>query len=217
MIFEISKKDIKNLLNLQLTSFFGKLNAIEVQMIDDVFSKVFADIEYNFSKNKNKYYHCQTKNGDETYFNPFHAGQWTIFLYYMSYSIAHNKDGGHICSILADKIYYLNKALNSCDLFHQVKLPQYFSLDHPVGSVIGRAQYGEGFSFGQYCTVGNNHDIYPIIGKNCRMCMNSAILGNSHIGNNVIIGAGAIVKDQNVPDNSIIFGESPNLIIIHKK
>ena len=37
------------------------------------------------------------------------------------------------------------------------------------------------------------------------------------IGNNVDIGAGAIVKNQDVPNDSIVFGESPNLIIKTKK
>ena len=45
------------------------------------------------------------------------------------------------------------------------------------------------------------------------MYSNSSILGNSRIGNNVNIGAGAIVKNQDVPDNCTVFGQSPNLII----
>ena len=49
------------------------------------------------------------------------------------------------------------------------------------------------------------------------MFSNSSILGSSHIGNNVDLGAGAIVKNQDIPDDSIVFGESPNLIIKTKK
>ena len=45
------------------------------------------------------------------------------------------------------------------------------------------------------------------------MYANSSILGKCHIGKNVQIGAGALVKNQDVPDNSIVFGQSPNLII----
>lgn len=37
--------------------------------------------------------------------------------------------------------------MNGCDLYHEVNLPHYFTLDHPVGSVMGRAEYGEGFQF----------------------------------------------------------------------
>lgn len=169
---------------------------------------VLNKVEYCFNCNPNKYYH---RNG-ETYFNLFHAGQYTIFLYFYSREVylAGN-------SSLADKIYYLNKIMNSCDLFYEVEMPDYFALDHPHGSVMGRAKYSEGFTFGQYSTVGNNNSIYPVIGKNCKMCMNSAIIGNCHIGDDVTIGAGAIVKDTNIPSNTIVFGQSPNLIIKHKK
>lgn len=49
------------------------------------------------------------------------------------------------------------------------------------------------------------------------MYANSSILGNCKIGNNVNIGAGAVVKNQNVPDNCTVFGLSPNLIIKRNK
>lgn len=106
--------------------------------------------------------------------------------------------------------------MNGLDLFYQVELPEYFTLDHPVGSVIGRGKYSNGFSFGQNCTVGNNK-IYPILGKKFRMCANSTILGNCKVGDNVTLGAGTLVKDQDIPSNSLVFGHSPNLIIKQKK
>lgn len=48
------------------------------------------------------------------------------------------------------------------------------------------------------------------------MCMNTAIIGDSHIGDNVTLGAGALVKDTDIPPNSLVFGQSPNLIIKKK-
>lgn len=166
-------------------------------------------LETCFAPNPNKYYH---KN-NEVYFNPFQSAQYTIFLYLLSREIFESGDR----RLLADKIYYLNKTLNGCDLFYEIKLPSYFKLDHPVGSVMGRAEYGEGFSFGQCCTVGNNKGIYPIIGENVRMCANSYIIGNCHIGNNVIIGANSGIKDSDVPNNTIVFGQYPNNIFKTKK
>lgn len=103
--------------------------------------------------------------------------------------------------------------MNACDLYHEVELPSFFKLDHPVGSVMGRAKYGNGFSFTQNCTVGNNKGIYPIIGENVRMCANASIIGKCVIGNNVTIGANSGVKDEDIPDNSLVFGQSPHLII----
>lgn len=48
------------------------------------------------------------------------------------------------------------------------------------------------------------------------MYSNSTILGDSIIGDNVIISTGTIIKDQNILSNSIIFGKSPNLVIKNK-
>lgn len=219
MICEIEQNQVKQLLIHQLNGLFLQTTKEEEHLIDESFPTVWDKLSYNFSRNPNKYYHRTVNGEEEAYFNPYHVGQWTIFLYYMSYEIARQTYPPPVKYNvrLADKIYFLNKTISSCDLYHQVELPRIFSLDHPQGSVMGRARYSDGFSFGQYSTVGNNHGVYPVIGKNCRMCMNSAILGNCHIGNNVTIGAGAIVKDQDVPDNSLVFGQSPNLIIKPKR
>ena len=206
MIFSINQSEIPAILIHQLESFFP-INEEEKLCISGRLKGVIERLEHCFSLNPNKYYH---RNG-ETYFNPFHAGQYTVFLYFYSREIFLNGN-----SLLADKIYFLNKIMSSCDLFYEVELPEFFMLDHPQGTVMGRAKYSNGLSFSQYSTVGNNNGIYPIIGENCRMCMNSAIIGNCHIGDNVTIGAGALVKDQDIPSNSLVFGQSPNLIIKKK-
>lgn len=113
----------------------------------------------------------------------------------------------------AEKIYYLNKILHSIDLFYEVELPSIFFFDHPLGSVMGRAKYSDYFSFLQGCTVGNNKGKYPIIGRNVSMLSNSKILGDCHIGNNVILSANSYVIDTDIPDNSIVFGQGRNITI----
>jgi serine O-acetyltransferase len=45
------------------------------------------------------------------------------------------------------------------------------------------------------------------------MAANSMIFGDSKIGDNTVIGVGAIIKNKDIPANSIVFGHSPNLII----
>ena len=207
MITSVPQSDIPAILIHQLESFFP-ISDKDKECINERLGGTLFKIEKCFSPNPNKYYH---RNG-ETYFNLFHAGQYTIFLYFYSREVFLSGN-----FLLADKIYYLNKIMSSCDLFYEVELPEFFMLDHPQGTVMGRAKYSDGLSFSQYSTVGNNKGIYPVIGKNCRMCMNSAIIGNCHIGDNVTIGAGALVKDENVPSNSLVFGQSPNLIIKKKK
>lgn len=188
----------------QLSSFF-LLDETDYDLINVKMGGVISRCEYCFSRTDNKYY---SYNG-ETYFSPYQSAQYTIFLYYFSNTLSHEPDG----RLLADKLYYLNKIMNACDLYHEIELPDFFRLDHPVGSVMGRAKYGDGFRFAQNCTVGNNKGIYPILGNNVRMCANSSIIGKCVIGNNVTIGANSGVKDENIPDNCLVFGHSPHLII----
>lgn len=151
-------------------------------------------------------------------FNPYHSVQYMTFLYYLSHDIYKNANEGQLC----DKIYYLNKILHSVDLFYAIDLPEQFGAEHPLGSVMGRAQYSNGFFFYQGCTVGGTYDKegnihYPVIEENVKMYANSSVLGKCHIGKNVQIGAGALVKNQDVPDDSIVFGQSPNLILKARK
>ena len=208
MIFEIPKEDILEGLIRQLKSFFSVSND-EIEGIKSLGDSVFERCKICFSKNTNKYY---SKDG-EAYFNPYHSGQYTVFLYYFSNTVF--KTGRHIR--LADKIYYLNKIMNSCDLFYEVELPEIFMLDQPVGTVLGRATYGNYFKFTQNCTVGSNKNIYPVLGEYVTMTTNSKVFGSSKIGNNVTIGVGACVKDEDIPDESLVFGSSPNLIIKKKE
>ena len=209
MVFEIPKNAIIKVMIGQVSSLFS-ISTEEINTINSLSDEVYERCDICFSKNENKYY---SRNG-ETYFNPFHSGQYTVFLYYFSNTI-YKKVKDQIR--LADKVYYLNKLMNSCDLFYEVELPKYFMLDQPMGSVIGRAKFGNFFKFTQNCTVGNNKNIFPTIGENVTMTANSMVFGNSKIGDNVIIGVGACVKDEDIPDNSLVFGHSPNLIIKKRK
>lgn len=52
--------------------------------------------------------------------------------------------------------------MNGVDLFYAIELPQKFGAEHPLGSVMGRAKYSEGFFFYQGCTVGGT------VGKNAK-------------------------------------------------
>jgi len=112
-----------------------------------------------------------------------------------------------------DKIYYLNKILHGVDIYGEVELPSVFFFEHPLGMVLGRAKYGENFFAMQGCTIGGNKGKYPTLGNNLKMYSDSKILGNCNIGNNVIIGANTYVKDFDIQDNIMVFGQSPNLIL----
>lgn len=60
-------------------------------------------------------------------------------------------------------------------------------------------------------TVGGGKNGSPVIGDNVSIGAGAIIIGGIKVGNNVKIGAGAIVVDD-VPDNSVIVGEKARVI-----
>lgn len=209
MLLEVSTAELFKIVEKQLDCMFVYFPEKEQKIIRESVDIALERCEICFSPNKNKYY----KKNNDVYFNPFHSGQYTIFLYFLSNTVYQNGDEFRT---LADRLYYLNKCLNGIDIFYEVGMPSIFFLDHPVGSVIGRAVYEDYFGFSQNCTVGNNKGNYPKFGKNVRMMSSSKVIGNCKIGDNVIISANTYIKDVNIPSCSLVFGISPDIRIISK-
>lgn len=205
MRLEIPESDLLALLARQIDNFF-MLGPAEKDVLAEILPIALAKVEHCFARIDNKYY----RRLDGLYFNPYHSGQYTIFLYTVSRTLFERVPER---TVLADKVYYLNKCMNGLDLFYEVKMPPVFFLDHPVGTVLGRGTFGNYFTFFQNCTVGGNKDIYPVIGDNVQLLSGSKVVGRSRIGDNVIISANAYVKDTDIPSCSIVFGSSPDLVV----
>lgn len=107
--------------------------------------------------------------------------------------------------------------MNGLECYWNVELPKHFIVEHPIGTVLGRAKYGDYFCAYQGVTVGASFEekecVWPILGDFVTMYANSSVIGRCHIGNNVIIAANAFLYDEDIPDNSVVFGSSPNLTI----
>ena len=155
-------------------------------------------------------------DGKDVFFSPLISVQWMNFLYRVSHAL-YKKYGS--CQA-ADQIYYLNKIMHSNDWFYAIDLPTHFHCEHPIGSVLGRANYGDYFFVYQGTTVGGNRNkgvlSYPTIGSNVILFANATILGNSIIGDNVVVSAGTQIINEMIPSNCIVFGKTPKLIIKQK-
>lgn len=210
MKLELNAPQLGELVARQLANLFQFDSGRETPVLTAGIEQALRRCKACFGRTTNKYYY----QAGESFFSPWHSGQYSIFLYFLSHAIA--KHGPETTS-LADRIYYLNKALNGLDLFHQVDMPSVFFLDHPVGSVLGRANYGEFFSFSQQCTVGNNRGEYPMIGRNVKLMSGAKILGKCRIGDNVICSANSYIKDRDIPSCSVVFGSGDDLVIKSKE
>lgn len=147
--------------------------------------------------------------------DPTFSVTWSIFLYRLS-RLLFQKGNNHE----ADCVYYLNKIMHSNDWFYQVDLPVHFGAEHPLGSVLGKAEYGDYFFIYQGTTVGGNRTgeklFYPVLGNNVLLYANATVLGKSVLGDNVIISANSYLINEIIPSNCIVYGKSPNIVIREK-
>lgn len=194
------------LLNRQLNHFW------EFETSELFRTAVGAALERFYrSKSAQRSYRAQ----QQRQIDPYHSVQWSVFLYYLSNTLA-----GMSKPDIAAKVYYLNKIMHGVDWFYEIELPDHFWAEHPMGGVLGRASYGDFFFVYQGTTVGGNRtggiQHYPVLGDRVLMYANSTVLGDTHIADNVIISANTYIKDAHIPECSIVFGQSPNLVIKRK-
>ncbi len=203
----MNKYDLIHLVSKQINNFWS---VDLVGQLERVVDPVLVRIEQDLHKVNNKYIYASKFK-----IQPSHSVSWAVFLYFLShelYAAGEEETAGYV--------YYLNKVMHANDWFYAAELPTHFWAEHPVGSVLGRAGYGDYFMINQGCTVGGNQKgsklYYPQLGHHFMMYANSTILGDSKTGNWVVLSAGAYVKDAVIPENCIVFGQSPNLVIKQK-
>ena len=208
MLIAISRDEVVRLVTKQLDTLliFNRHN--ELTVLSKAIDKALEKAEFCFSFIRNEFY----RKGNNVYFNPFHQGQYASFLYFVSNILFRN----YQATSLAERVFYLNKILNAVDLYYEVMLPDIFFPMHPMGSVMGRANYANFFCFLQNCSVGSNKDVYPSFGENVILYSGVTVIGNSNIGDHCVLSANTYVKEQDVPAHSLVFGSSPNLVIKHK-
>lgn len=189
----------------QISTFFPdrSVAAPELRAVVDI---GLERMDHNLSRQNRKY----AREGDQARFDHLHTDQYAAFLYYLANSI-HREKGDRS---LAGKCYALNKALHGLDVFFEVELPDVFVLQHPVGTVLGRATYGNYLFVYQQCLVGVEVDgSAPVLGDGVVLFGGSSIIGNCRIGSNVWVSAGTVIHNTNVPDNSVVTSRRPELEI----
>ena len=190
----------------QLNNFFPDDNLTTPQQLLEVINKAEERVFHCFSNIGKKYFY---ENG-VTNFNHLISDQYCMYIYMLSNHIYQN--GGD--ENLATKLYYLNKALHTVDIFYTSQLPEIFLLVHPVGTIIGRGNFSDYFIAYQGCTVGClNEGIFPTFEGKTILYANSKVLGNCTIGDNVCFASDASVVNEDIPSNKIVIGKSPKLIV----
>lgn len=115
-------------------------------------------------------------------------------------------------------ILKLLKFICGLDISPKTKIGAGFILYHPQNIVINADSIlGDNVMLKHNVTIGNKVDhvtglyVSPVIGNNVELSPGVVVLGNVSIGDNSIIGAGAIVV-KSIPKNSIAVGNPEKVI-----
>jgi len=199
----LSREALGGYVAAQMDSMFPDRPVARGPLADFV-SGALDRLEYCFRHTNIKGFHAP----EGPQFNHLHTDQYAIFLYFLA-NTAFNNAG---LNPIAEKAYALNKALHGLDAFYEVELPDIFSVVHPVGTVLGRATYGDYFLTYHNVSVGADlDDNNPVFGCGVVMYGSSRVVGNVTVGSNCLISEGASFLTGSVPDGHVAFGRHPNV------
>ena len=152
-------------------------------------------------------------------------GKWSLLLYFL-----HNNK--YYRSVFYYRIrpfraFLLSWYRPGCSSFllpSTTKIGTNFMFYHPYSTILLAKSIGNNFICRQGITLGNKvesipvkgeenkiTDTLPVIGDNVEIGAGAIVIGKITIGNNVIIGAGAVVV-KDVPDNAIVAGNPAKII-----
>ncbi len=205
MKVSLSENELLEYVALQLENFFPDKVYCKDSEVKSALSIALQRVEKCF---KHIILHGYRTESGEANFSHMHTDQYSQFLYYFSNTLWTEYQRNDIC----DKIIALNKMLNGMFYSYKCKLPDIFLFGHPVGSVIGNADYSDYLVIFQNVTINTNFDAdgnaAPKLGKGLFLGSGAKIIGNKSVGDRVSLGVDAVVYNQEIPDNSIVLKDS---------
>ncbi|HEY5341550.1 MAG TPA: hypothetical protein VIK27_11025 [Candidatus Aquilonibacter sp.] len=150
---------------------------------------------------------------EHAYFNHLHGDHSAALLWFAANTAFHAFEDRP----LAEKFFLLNKMRNGIVVMYDTELPRVFCLVHTVGTVLGKAAYGEFFTAYQGVTVGADRGAQPQFGKRCALLPGSRAIGKTILGDDVTLGPGATIVNATAPAGTIVRGTSPDQTCVPRK
>ena len=110
----------------------------------------------------------------------------------------------------------LTRLLYSCEYTTNCRFEKNVALSHNgLGCVIWAKSIGEGTTIWQNVTLGagkgEGENIWPTIGKNCKIYTGAVVIGNITVGDGAVVGANAVVT-KDVPPKAVVAGVPAKII-----
>lgn len=214
----LTSKELHNYLSSQIKHFIPD-NIFVDGMIRDEDIQISLDKCDNCFKHINNSLYSRIVGGGEieSIFSHLHADQYAQFLVYLANYIWNTRHDKIIC----DRIMYLNRILHSFMMSYKAKIPDIMLFGHPVGAVIGNADYSNYLYISQNCTINTGSlaedgSYTPKIGNYFFIGAGAVLIGNEPIGDNCSIGANAMLYNTALEDNSIVINNNGKIEIRKK-
>ena len=136
------------------------------------------------------------------------SDQYSQYLWFLVNSLWRISENKGIC----DKLILLNRALNSVWISYKNNLPDIFLLTHPLGTILGNANYSDFLVVLQNVTVNTSSNLH--IGKGCYLAAGAKIIGEEEVGDMVSVGVDACVYKTAVPSQSLVYRDYDGAIRI---
>jgi len=190
--------ELEQTIHAQIRSFDSNVDATALRKAG---TEALERVEYCFERIRIGGY----RDASGATFNHLHGDQSATFLYFLAHS-AYATLGD---TRLASQAFVLNKMRNAIVVMYDTVLPRVFLLNHTVGTVLGKATYGEYFVAYQNATVGTDRGIRPVLGTGVVMYGGSTIVGRCTIGDRTAIAVNATVVATDVPADTVVSGQHP--------
>lgn len=208
-----------------LKSYLGK--QMETYFPDGLTEKYFngEDVERALREGLERLEYCfkhinmeaYSNEKGETFFSHLHADQYSQFLYYFMNTLWKNSGNEVICQ----KAMLLNRALSGLFVTYKCNLPDIYLTYHPVGTVLGCANYSNYFMALQNVTINtwtDENGAYTLhLGEGLYMAAGSSIIGSQSIGNWVSVGVNATVYNQEIGDYKLVCNRDGKTEVIENR
>ena len=195
---EVAAYTAKVVFNLTPASFPTNIDA-------DIVAIALERLEYCFSKIWLKHF----RQGQKSLFNYLNGDHYAMFLWFLGNTIWQRREDEDT----AVRLSLVNKALHGIDLHYNVQMPDIFLLAHPVGTVVGRAEFSDYLVIYQGVTIGSDGIAFPAFRGPTILYAGAAVIGNCCVEQDVTFGAHALVVNQSIPAHSVVTGRTPDLTV----